>query len=169
MKVILDISRNKANKSAFVPISNMFVVFFFVWDTSSPSHQTNWKSSFYGSWQNPSNWTTIYDFEKPLASHNCRSFLAFSGQKAILKSSLETPPLLRILHVCAAAGAPCSRAVHGWWPSPPHLRVVAVTVVWGCTELRTKLDFSHKGDDHHDGDGAAQQKWSWQTVVRGKW
>lgn len=38
MKVIQDISRNKANKNAFVPVSNVSVFFFFLSETLHSPH-----------------------------------------------------------------------------------------------------------------------------------
>lgn len=155
MKVIQQvISKNKANKNAFFPISSVSVSF--LSETLRLPHilQIGTLASI-GLDKTHPNWTRLYDFEKSRAAQICGGFSAYSGQKAICKSSLETPPWLSMLHLLAAARAPFTWAVHRWWPSPPHLQTIAVTTVGWCSELRAKWGFSHKGDDHHAGNEAA--------------
>lgn len=167
MKVIQRvISKNKANKNAFFfPISSMPVGF--LSETFYLRHIIQFGTLVCISLDKTHpNWTRLYDFEKSQATQICGGFLAYSSQKAVGKSPLETPPWLSTLHLLAAARAPCTWAVHRWWPSPSHLRVIAVTIVGWCTELRAKWGLSQKGDDHPAGNEAAwQKKWSWKPVV----
>lgn len=118
MKVIQVISKNKANKNAFFLISSMSVSFLSETLHLPHTRQIGTLASM-GLDKTYPNWTTIYDFEKSQATQICGDVLAFGGQKAIPKSPLETPPQLSMLHLLAAARAPCTWAVPRWWSSPP--------------------------------------------------
>lgn len=154
MKIIQDISKKKAKK---LHLSHFKHVLLFVWDIS-PYH-TNWKSSFYGSWQKLSKVDHTLWLLK-IIDHIGRWRLISTYWTKSHPQIIPGRSWLSIFWSTFHLG------LHRRWPRPPHLPGIAVgRLHWA----ESKVGFISLSDDHHTGCEAAwQEKWLWKADVGGK-